>query len=118
MSLSVNAKVYALDSNTANYATYAGPLNTLSVKDIVKLSRVAAKPTVNLSGVSRTDAKLTRTLALTGAVTSAHDAISDFSMSVPVGAASADIDAMLNDMGAYIASAAFKTHVKAQAIMF
>jgi len=118
MSLSVNAKTYNLDSNTVNYAVYAGPLNTLSVKDVVKLSRTPAKPTAQLSGVSRTDAKLTRTLTLTGALTPAHDAIGDFSMSVPVGAASADIDAILNDMGAYIASAAFKTHVKSQAIMF
>lgn len=118
MSLSVNAKTYALDSSTANAANYAGPAHTLSVKDLIKLARVAAKPTATLSGVSRTEAKLSRTLTLTGALTPAHDAIGNFSMSVPVGAAAADIDSMLNDMGAYIASAAFKTHVKSQQIMF
>jgi len=118
MSLSVNAKTYALDSSTANAVSYAGPIHTLSAKDLVKLSRVAAKPTAVLSGVSRTEAKMTRTLTLTGALTPAHDAIGTFSMSVPVGAAAADIDSILNDMGAYVASAAFKTHVKSQQINF
>lgn len=118
MSLVINAKTYAPDSYQKDSVGYTGPAHTLSYKDYVRLLRTAAKPTVTLSGVARTDAKLTRTLTLTGALTSTHDAILDVNMSVPVGAASADIDTMLNDMGAFVASAAFKTHVKSQAIAF
>lgn len=118
MSLTVNAKAYTSDSMQKDSAGYAGPAHTLSVKDYIKLTRVAPKPTALLSGVGRTDAKLTRTLTLTGALTPNHDSILDIAISVPVGAASADIDSMLNDFGAFLASATFKTHVKSQTVIF
>jgi len=118
MSLTINAKTYTADSYQKDSVGYTGPAHTLSVKDYVRLLRNAAKAVVGFSGVSRTDAKLTRTLTLTGALTTAHDAILDVSMSVPVGAASADIDAMLNDFGAFVASATFKTHVKNQTVAY
>jgi hypothetical protein len=118
MSLTVNAKTYSGDSFGGNLVGYSGPAHTLSVKDYVKLARTAPKPTVTFSGVGRTNAKLTRTLTLTGALSPAHDGILDISVSIPVGAASADIDVMLNDMGAFLASASFKTHVKAQQINY
>ncbi len=118
MSLTVNAKTYNGDSFGGNIVGYSGPAHTLSIKDYIKLARTAPKPTVSFSGVGRTSAKLTRTLTLTGALSPSHDGILDASVSVPVGAASADIDAMLNDMGAFIASASFKAHVKAQQINF
>jgi len=118
MSLTVNAKTYSTDSTQKDSVGYAGPANTLSVKDYIKLARVAPKPTAILSGVARTDAKLTRTLTLTGALTPSHDSILDIALSVPVGAASADIDSMLNDMGSFLASATFKTHVKSLTVNF
>jgi hypothetical protein len=118
MTLTVNAKAYTANSFKEHSISYTGPTHTLSIKDEVKLSRVPAKPTVNLSGVSRTTSKLTRTLTLTGALTPTHDAISDHTVSIPVGASSADIDAILNDIGAYIASAAYKTLVKSQLINY
>lgn len=118
MTLTVNAKTFTADSFQKDSVGYTGPAHTLTSKDYVRLSRVAAKPTATLSGVARTEAKLTRTLALTGALTSSHDAILAIPISIPVGAASADIDAMLNDMGALLSSAAFKTHVKQQLINF
>jgi hypothetical protein len=37
---------------------------------------------------------------------------------VPVGAAAADIDALCNDMGAFVSSASFKLHVKNQQVNF
>lgn len=118
MSLTINAKTYTADSFNANLVGYIGPLKTASVKDDTKLSRVAAKPTVTFSGVSRTDAKLTRTLTLTGALTPTGDAIVDINVSIPVGYTGADVDSMLNDFGAFLASADFKTHVKTQKIAF
>lgn len=118
MSLSINAKTYTADKILGDSVTYAGPNNTLSVKDQAKLSRVPAKPTTLFSGVARVDAKLTRTLTLTGALTPSHDLIAQVPISVPVGAASADIDTALNDLGAFVASATFKDFVKKQAINF
>lgn len=118
MTLSINAKTYTGDSYQSNSVGYTGPNHTLSVKDYAKLSRVAPKPTVTFSGVGRTDAKITRTLTLTGALTPTWDAILDISVSVPVGFTGADVDTMLNDMGAFLASATFKTHVKNQAIAY
>jgi hypothetical protein len=97
---------------------YIGPNKTVSVKDDAKLYRVAPKPTSAFSGVGRTTAKLTRTHTLTGALTPSGEAILEINVSIPVGMASADIDVLLNDMGAFLASATFKTHVKAQQINF
>lgn len=118
MTLSVNAKTYTADSFQSNLVGYIGPLKTVSIKDDVRLSRTAPKSTATFSGVGRTTAKLTRTLALTGAATLAGDAICEINVSVPVGYTAADVDVLLNDMGAFLAGASFKTHVKSQAISF
>lgn len=118
MSLSVNAKTYSADSVGPNLVAYAGPAHTASVKDKVALGRTAAKPTATFSGVVRSDGKLTRTLTLTGALTTTGDAILEIKTSIPVGAASADIDSLLDDMGAFLASATYKTVVKNSAINF
>lgn len=118
MSLTINAKTYTADSFGVNAVGYIGSLKTVSVKDDVSLKRTAPKPTAVFSGVGRTSAKLTRTLTLTGALTPASDALVDISVSVPVGFTGADVDALLNDMGSFLASASFKTHVKAQQINY
>lgn len=116
MSLSVNAKTYNADSVGPNLVGYAGPLHTSTVKDKLNLGRTNAKPTSLFSGVTRTDAKLTRTLTLTGALTPTGDGILDIRTSMPVGAAAADIDAFLDDLGAFLASATYKDFVKKLAI--
>lgn len=118
MSLSINAKTYTADSFQKDSVGYIGTGKTVTVKDDAKLSRQAPKPTATFSGVSRTLAKLTRTLTLTGALTPTWDGILNIDVNIPVGAASGDIDTMLNDMGAFLASATFKTHVKSQAVSF
>lgn len=118
MSLTINAKTYTADSFQQNAVGFIGAGKTVSVKDDVTLRRTAPKPTVDFSGVGRTSAKMTRTLTLTGAKTLASDAICEISVSVPVGYASADVDTLLNDMGAFLASASFKSHVKSQQVSF
>lgn len=118
MALTINAKTFTADGFFANIVKYIGSLKTVSVKDDVALARVAPKPTSLFSGVGRTSAKMTRTHTLTGALTPTGDMIVEISVSVPVGTASADIDTSLNDMGAFLSSASFKTHVKAQQINF
>lgn len=118
MSLTFNTKTYNADSFQQNAVGYIGAAKTVSVKDDLSLKRTAPKPTAVFSGVGRTEAKLTRTLVLTGALTPSGEAIVDISVSVPVGYASADVDALLNDMGALLSSASFKTHVKSQQVSF
>jgi hypothetical protein len=118
MSLTINAKTYTADSFSKDNVGYNGPAKTLSIKDDAKLYRTAAKPTASFSGVSRTLAKLTRTHTLTGALTPSGEAILNIDVNIPVGMASADVDTLLNDMGALLSSASFKTHVKSQQINF
>jgi len=118
MSLTVNAKTYSVNGGGTTAQNYYGPSHTLSILDDIRMGFVAPKPTTVFSGVGRTSCKLTRTLTLTGALTTVGLSICDISVSIPVGAASADIDAILNDMGAFLASASFKTHVKSQQITF
>lgn len=118
MSLTINAKTYTADSFQKDSIAYIGSLKTVTVKDDVKLNRTAPKATSVFSGVGRTTAKMTRTLTLTGALTPSGDAIVEINVSVPVGYTAADVDTILNDMGAFLASASFKTHVKSQQINY
>lgn len=118
MSLVFNTKTYNADSYALNSIGYIGAAKTSSVKDDLLLSRSAPKATDTFSGLSRTEAKLTRTLTLTGAKTPTGDAKVRVMVDVPVGYASADVDALLNDAGALVSGADFKAHVKAQKITF
>lgn len=118
MSLTVNAKTYTADAFGSNSVGYIGPAKTASVKDDLILRRTAAKPTSTFSGVARAQAKLTRTLTLTGAKTPTWEAIADVLVSIPVGYTAADVDAICNDLGAWVASADFKSLLKQQKINF
>jgi hypothetical protein len=118
MSLTINAKTYTANSFVGSTIGYYGPLHTVSVKDDYRLAMTAPKPTIVFSGVGRTSGKMTRTATLTGALTPTGEAIAEFTTSIPVGMASADIDTLLNDLGAFIASATYKTIVKNQQTSF
>lgn len=118
MSLTVNAGTYTADSFGASAIGYVGPAKTSSVKDDLILRRTAPKPTSTFSGVAREQAKLTRTKALTGALTPSGELIADLQFSLPVGTADTDIDALCADLGAFVASASFKTFLKTQKISY
>lgn len=118
MTLSINAKTYTGDSYQKDSVEYYGPSKTVSVKDNAVLRRTAPKATSTFSGMGRTTAKLTRTLTLTGSLTPTGEGGIQVDVFIPVGAASADIDTLLNDFGAFVASASMKTHVKSQVIAF
>jgi len=118
MTLAVNAGTYTADSFQRDQVGYIGAAKTTSVKDDVVLKRTPPKPTAVFSGVGRTSAKLTRTLTLTGSLTPTGDAIIEASISVPVGYTAADVDTLLNDFGAFVASANFKLFVKNQKISY
>jgi hypothetical protein len=118
MTLSINAKTYTADSYQKDSVGYIGSGKTVSIKDDARLARTAPKPSAAFSGLGRTSAKLSRTLTLTGALTPTGDTIITVDVAVPVGAAGADVDTLLNDMGAFVASASFKTHVKSQQVSY
>lgn len=118
MSLTFNTKTYTADSFSKDSVAYAGANNTVSVVDQLRLYRTAPKPTAVFSGVGRTTAKLTRTHTLTGALTPTGQAILEVNVSIPVGMAAADVDALLNDMGALVSGADMKTHVKSQKVSY
>lgn len=118
MSLTINAKTYNADSYETDAVGYIGSLKTVTVKDDVRLSRVKPKATATFSGLAKTTAKMSRTLTLTGALTPTGEGSVSILVQIPVGYASADVDALLNDMGAFLASASFKTHVKSQQVSF
>lgn len=118
MSLSINAKTYSANSFGSNSVDFNGPNKTASVKDNALMRFLPPKPTAVFSGVTRAYCNLTRTLTLTGALTPTGDMAVKIEVMVPVGAASADIDTALNDMGAFLASATYKTHVKTPQINF
>jgi len=112
MALTVNTKTYTADKVEANAVVYNGPAHTFSIKDDIQLRRSSAKPSSGYSGTARVAAKLTRTHTLTGALSPTGDSIADLQFNLPVGIADADVDAIVNDLGAFVASAAFKTIVK------
>lgn len=115
MSITTNTKVYAPDvASSPNSMPYLGPLHTFDTVDKFDLYRTAPKPTKVMSGVARARAKLSRTLALTGALTTHEVAIVDLNVSVPVGAASADIDALVSDAVTAFAQAWMNDLVKKQ----
>jgi hypothetical protein len=118
MSLVFNAKTYTADSFSTNNVGYIGAAKTVSVADDLRLARTAAKPTATYSGSGRTEAKLTRTHTLTGAVSVTGNSIARLEFSLPVGIASADVDAICADLSALVASADFKTHLKTQKINY
>lgn len=118
MSITFNTKTYSGDSFATNSIGYVGAGKTASVKDDLLLSRSAAKPTDTFSGLSRTEAKLTRTLTLTGAKTATGEVKIRVMVDVPVGYNPTDVDTLLNDAGALVSGADFKNHVKQQKINF
>jgi len=118
MSLTINAKSVTADSFATNAVGYVAPAHTLSWKDDLRLARTLPKPTSLFSGVARGQSKWSRSFTLTGAATTVHDGILDLSTSFPVGAASADIDSLINDFAAWMAHASFKTFIKNQTISY
>lgn len=113
MSLTVNAKTYTVDSITGSTFGFQGPANTTIVKDRIVQKTAPAKSSATFSGNSRFNVDLYRTHTLTGAKTTTADGSCKVGFVLPVGISAADVDSYCNDVGAYIASAAFKTNLKA-----
>jgi len=112
MALAVNAKSYVADGWDTNSVRFQGPLHSTSVVDRILQKITPAKPTALFSGLVRFQVKLTRTHTLTGAKTATGNSTVDINIARPVGISDADTDALVADLGAYIASAAFKAALK------
>lgn len=112
MALTVNSKSYTADGWDSNSVRFQGPSHTVSVKDRLIQKKTDPKPTDTFSGVSRFMVKLTRTVGLTGAKTTTGDNSVTIDFANCVGTSDADRDALCADLGAYIASAAFKAALK------
>lgn len=112
MALTVNAKSYVADGFTADAVHFQGPAQTTTVVDGLIQKRYAPKPTPSSSGKNRYLTKLNRTATLTGAKESAGLNSVEVLITTCVGTSDADRDAMLADVGTYIASAAFRAAVK------
>lgn len=118
MTITVNTKTYTADAATsANSIPYIGPLQTLSTKDRMDVSRVPPKANGVYSGNARARVKLTRTCALTGAKTTSADALIDTNMSIPVGTSGADVDVLIADHAAGLAQEWAKNLAKNQIIV-
>ncbi len=117
MSLTINAKAYTLDANTAMAADYTGPANTMSVKDSLRLGRTAPKPNASFSGVSRTSSRFVRTHTLTAALTPTGVSQMEILSTLPVGMSDADIDTYSADLASYVASVPFKNLLKKQTLL-
>jgi len=109
MPLSPGAATFTADSYQKDSVEYIGVLKTNSVKDNITLRRTAPKPTPVFSGVARSGLKFVRTLTLTGALTPTADAIFDLSVSLPVGAAPADLATIIALFAAMVGEADFAT---------
>lgn len=101
MSITLNTKSYSTFRTQADSNQLNGPAATASVKDEVILRRKFATPTATFAGVSRPGCKITKTLTLTDG--SKVPMVIDVSGSVPVGANSADVLAVLADLAAFLA---------------
>jgi hypothetical protein len=106
MSITLNTKVYNPDvASSKDSIPYVGPGNNVTTVDKIDLFRTAPKPTKDFSGVARSRVRLTRTLTLTSALTPLGQGSVDTAINVPVGASSADVEAMLEDHAAGLAQA-------------
>lgn len=105
MSLTINTKTYTNDvARSADSYRYLGPSHTFSFKDYVDTYRTAPKPTATSDGQGKAEIKMTRTC--TDGTNNIGTAISSFSVSFPVGAATSELQAVIDDFAAWLATAA------------
>lgn len=101
MSLTINAKAYENDvARAPNIYRYLGPSNTFSVKDYVDCYRTSPKATATFAGVGKAEVKMTR--GVTDGTDNVGDAIASISVSFPADAAVAELQAILDDLGAWL----------------
>lgn len=104
MAITLNTLSYDMDAwQNPNLVYYRGPSETSTVKDRLSLGRTAPKATALDAGVARSHLKRTKTVDIGGGVL--KDIIIEVNVSVPVGAATASVDALRDDVGDLLISA-------------
>jgi hypothetical protein len=117
MALTINLGTYDQDTpQSSNWYRYLGPNHDLKLSDYADVKRVYAKPTADFAGQAKSEVKLTRSLTDGVASEPVGKGIISISTSFPVDAASAEIDAAIDDLAAFMATATFKDIVKKQDI--
>lgn len=114
MSIPINTKTYTANKFNGTTVGYFGPGQSALAQDKVSMSCTESFGNSAYSGDVRATVRFIRTLTLTGAKSPTGEAYVDIPVKIPKGAASADIDALLNDAGAFLSSADGKTFVKSQ----
>lgn len=100
----INTRTYGIDRIQPDAVSYTGPAHTITLKDRFEMKRVYPKASGLFLGVAKPAAKLTKTVTVNAVSGATADSIFNISGSIPVGMTSADIDAMLADAAAFLAS--------------
>jgi hypothetical protein len=112
----LNTRTYTLDRSNPDANSYVGPDHSFSSKDRLELKRVYPKPVKDFPGVARPTAKLTKSVVPNATTGERQDAIVSITGSLPVGMTEAEIDGMLADAAAFLASTEGKALFKQLAI--
>lgn len=97
MAITLSTKAYNQDRISSDSIAYAGPANTLSVQDLLVLSRTYPKPNGSFGGMARPVFRIVRTMVLNADPATTALASLTITGAIPVGAAEADIDALIAD---------------------
>jgi hypothetical protein len=111
MSIVINTKTYSAYQVGTNAVTYAGPNNTVSSSDVLKVARVLPKPQKDFAGVMRPSAKLSRDVVTNEATGTKAVAILELSGSIPVGITPTELDSLIDDLASTAAATFFPTLV-------
>jgi len=116
MSLTLDAKTYNNDvARTSDIYRYLGPAHTASFNDMVDLYRTAAGDNANGLAKSKGRFKLSRS-ATDGTDQLLTDLVVDINVSIPADCVGTEIDSVVDDVAAYMATTAFKNLVKSHII--
>lgn len=98
-----NTRTYNLDRyNSPDSVSYAGAGHMPSSKDVITLARAYPKPTKDFLGVAKPMFKFTKSVIVNASTGEKQDMIFTVGASVPVGTPTADVDAALADIAAWI----------------
>lgn len=97
MAVTLSTKAYNQDRIGPDTISYAGPANTLSVQDLLVLSRTYPKAVGSFGGMARPGFRLVRTVVLNADPATTALASLTISGAIPVGTAEADINSLIAD---------------------
>ena len=108
-----NTRTYSLDRyNSPDSVSYTSAAHTPASKDQLTMSRTYPKPTKDFLGVQKPYFKQLKTVVVNATTGEKQDLILYVGGSVPVGTPSADVDAVLADMAAWISTSDAKSLFK------